>query len=40
VIGLSSNYTAEILNGLHPGDVAVDAPESAVEDGLRIAVAN
>jgi HlyD family secretion protein len=36
-IGLSNNYVAEVLDGLLPGDRVVDAPESAVEDGARVA---
>lgn len=35
-IGLSNNYTAEVLEGVGPGDQVIDAPESAIEDGLRV----
>ena len=38
-IGLSNNYVAEVINGLKPGDVVIDAPESSIQDGLKISVA-
>ena len=35
-VGLSNDTQAEILAGLQPGDQVINAPESAVADGVRV----
>lgn len=37
-VGLSNDTQAEILKGLHPGDRVINAPESAIADGVRVVV--
>ena len=37
-IGLANDFQAEVLEGLQAGDEVIDAPESGLGDGVRVAV--
>lgn len=37
-IGLSNDFEAEVVEGLKPGDIVIDAPESAIGEGVRVVV--
>lgn len=35
-VGLANDFQAEVLEGLKPGDIVIDAPESGIADGVRV----